>query len=40
VFFGLIEGDPNSFMAKEPDWKPRLTSRVEDNFTMGDLPGS
>ncbi len=40
VFFGLIEGDPNPFMAKEPDWKPRLTSCVENNFKMGNLPGS
>ena len=37
VFFGLVEGDPNSFLSKEPDWKPRLPSRVEDDFTMGDL---
>ena len=36
VFFGLVEGDPNSFRSK-PEWKPRLPSRLEDNFTMGDL---
>ncbi len=37
VFFGLVEGDPNSFMARQPDWKPRLPSQQEDDFTMGDL---
>ena len=37
VVFGLVEGDPNSLLSKEPDWKPKLTSRVEDNFTVGDL---
>jgi len=37
VFFELVEGDPHSFLSKEPDWKPRLLSRAEDNFTMGNL---
>jgi hypothetical protein len=37
VFFGLVEGDPNSLLSKEWDWKPRLPPRVKDNFTMGDL---
>jgi len=37
VFFGLVEGDPNTFLSKEPDWKPKLPSRAKDNFTMGDL---
>ena len=37
MFFGLLEGDPNSFISKQPDWKPRLPSRLEGNFTMGDL---
>ncbi len=29
--------DPNSFMSKQPDWKPWLPSQREDDFTMGDL---
>ena len=37
VVFGMVEGDPNYLLSKEPDWKPKLTSRVEDNFTVGDL---
>jgi hypothetical protein len=37
LFFGLVEGDPNSLLSKERDWKPKLPSRVKDNFTMGDL---
>ncbi len=37
VFFGLVEGDPSSLISKERDWKPKLPSRVKDNFTMGYL---
>ena len=37
VFFGLVEGDPNSFLSKEPNWKPTLPSRTPDDFKMADL---
>lgn len=37
VFFGLLEGDPNSFLAKQPDWTPTLPSATQGNFTMVDL---
>ena len=37
LFFGLVEGDPNSLLSKERDWKPKLPSRVTGNVTMGDL---
>jgi hypothetical protein len=36
-FFGLVEGNPNFFLSRERHWKPGQPSRVEDNFTMGDL---
>jgi len=37
VFYGLLEGDPNSFLSKQPDWTPTLPSAVPGNFTMVDL---
>jgi Animal haem peroxidase len=37
VFFGLVEGDPNSFLSKRPDWTPNLPSAVPNDFTMADL---
>jgi heme peroxidase len=37
VFFGLVEGDPNSFLSKQPDWTPNLPSAEPNNFTMVDL---
>jgi hypothetical protein len=37
VFFGLLEGDPNSFLAKQPDWTPTLPSAEPNDFTMSDL---
>jgi hypothetical protein len=37
VFFGLLEGDPNSFLSKRPDWTPTLPSAVPNDFTMVDL---
>ncbi len=37
VFFGLLEGDPNSFLSKQPDWTPTLPSAVPNDFTMSDL---
>ena len=37
VFFGLLEGDPNSFLSMRRDWTPTLPSVTEGNFTMVDL---
>jgi hypothetical protein len=37
VFFGLLQGDPNSFMSKQPKWKPTLPSTTPGNFTMADM---
>jgi hypothetical protein len=37
VFFGLLEGDPNSFLSRRPDWTPTLPSATQGNFTMADL---
>jgi hypothetical protein len=32
---GLLEGDPNSFLRREPTWRPRLGT--DGNFRMADL---
>ena len=40
VVFGLVEGDPNSLLSKEPDWKPKLPSRAKDNVTRVTIEGS
>lgn len=37
LFFGLVEGDPNSFRSKQPGWTPSLPSADPGNFTMTDL---
>ncbi len=37
AFFGLLEGDPNSFLSKQPDWTPTLPSAEPNDFTMSDL---
>jgi hypothetical protein len=37
VFVGLLEGDKNSFLSKDPNWKPTLPSAVPGTFTMMDL---
>ena len=37
VFFGLLEGDPNSFLSRRPGWRPTLPSVTQGNFTMADL---
>ena len=37
VFFGLLQGDPYSFLSKEPDWTPTLRSATPGTFTMADL---
>jgi hypothetical protein len=37
VFVGLLEGDPNSFLSKQPDWRPTLPGRKAGDFTMADL---
>ena len=37
VFFGLVKGDPNSFLSRQPDWTPNLPAADPDNFTMADL---
>jgi hypothetical protein len=35
VLVGLLEGDPNSFLRREPTWRPRLGT--DGNFRMADL---
>lgn len=37
VFVGLLEGDPESFLAKNRNWKPTLPGRRPGHFTMRDL---
>ena len=37
VFVGLLEGDPNSFLSRQPDWTPELPARRTDDFEMADL---
>jgi hypothetical protein len=37
VFVGLLEGDRNSFLSKDPDWKPTLPAATAGAFTMADL---
>jgi hypothetical protein len=41
VFHGLLEGDPNSFLSKQPDWTPNLSSMIPgaspEDFKMVDL---
>jgi hypothetical protein len=37
VFVGLLEGDPNSFLSRRPDWTPTLPSATQGDFTMADL---
>jgi hypothetical protein len=35
VLLGLLQGDPNSYLSKEPTWQPTLGTG--DHFTMADL---
>lgn len=37
VFFGILKGDPNSFVSKQPDWTPTLPSNTPGDFKMVDL---
>jgi hypothetical protein len=37
VFFGLLEGDPNSFLSRQRDWMHTLPSATQGTFTMADL---
>jgi hypothetical protein len=41
VFHGLLEGDPNSFLSKQPNWTPNLSSMIPgaspEDFKMVDL---
>ncbi len=37
TFVGLLQADPNSYLAKKKDWKPTLPSATPDTFTMADL---
>jgi hypothetical protein len=37
VFVGLLEGYPNSFLSKQPDWTPKLPSSEPGDFKMSDL---
>lgn len=35
VFIGILQGDPNSYLRKEPNWKPTLGQGQE--FEVADL---
>jgi hypothetical protein len=37
VFPGLLALNPNSYLARDPKWRPRLPSRTPGTFTMVDL---
>lgn len=37
VFVGMLQGDPNSFLAAQPDWVPTLPAETPGSFTMADL---
>ena len=37
VFLGLFEGDSNSFLVRNREWKPTLPAKVPGKFTMVDL---
>ena len=37
VFVGLLQGDPASFISKQPNWTPTLPSANPGDFTMPDL---
>lgn len=37
VFVGLIEGDPKSFLARAPEWRPTLGPSAPNDFSMVDL---
>lgn len=37
VLIGLLEGDPNSYLNVESNWRPSLSSAQEGDFTMTDL---
>jgi hypothetical protein len=37
VLVGLLEGDPQSYLRRQPRWRPFLPSGTEDDFTMEDL---
>jgi len=36
VFVGLLEGDENSFLSRQPDWEPTLPSATPGDFKMVD----
>jgi hypothetical protein len=40
TFWGLLEGDENSFVSRRPDWTPAedgLPARSPGDFTMADV---
>lgn len=37
VFVGLLEGDPESYLAQMPDWTPTLPAEHPGTFTMTDM---
>ena len=37
VLVGLLEGDPSSYLARDPAWRPTLRSASPGDFTMRDL---
>jgi hypothetical protein len=37
VFVGLLQGDPASFLAVEPRWRPTLPAATGGHYTMADL---
>jgi hypothetical protein len=37
VFVGLLQLDPASYLAAQPNWRPTLPAKSAGNFTMVDL---
>ena len=37
VLIGLLEGDKQSFLNQQPDWRPDLPAKTKGDFTLADL---
>jgi hypothetical protein len=37
VLTGLLDGDPQSYLHQQPNWRPTLPAATKDDFTMTDL---
>ena len=37
VLLGLLEADPESYLRKDPGWRPELPRGHDHSFTMADL---